>query len=302
MSIVFFCQSCGARFEVPERIAGKKGHCKKCGQMMTIPRAEHLASRAAIPALAPAGAGAGSSTSAAPSIGGWMKGAALSAILAPITLDRAPVGSIRPGPLDGDDDSKVYELARPVRTSNGAVRAPVGAALGAWKRQVGVLQKIFRSLGEGAHLLSIPFIMVVLVGILVKSRNLALFGATFVVVLNIGRLAAGLAGLASVPLRSGLNTKKMKKPFLRVVEPATTIALIVAAFTFIPSLSSKTASKGTVAERLKANADQLRKEMKQEVRTVIDKAEDLDVESLGAQAREKLDKVGERVRGARDKP
>ena len=39
MGIVFFCQSCGARFEVDPRMAGKRGHCKKCGQIMTIPRA-----------------------------------------------------------------------------------------------------------------------------------------------------------------------------------------------------------------------------------------------------------------------
>jgi hypothetical protein len=40
MGIVFFCRSCGARFEVDLRMAGKRGHCKKCGQQMTIPRAD----------------------------------------------------------------------------------------------------------------------------------------------------------------------------------------------------------------------------------------------------------------------
>ncbi len=57
MAIVFFCQSCGARFEVDPRLAGKRGHCKKCGQLMTIPRAEELSSMA-MPALAMAGVGA----------------------------------------------------------------------------------------------------------------------------------------------------------------------------------------------------------------------------------------------------
>ena len=52
MGIVFFCQSCGARFEVPDRMAGKKGRCKKCGQYMPVPKAEQLASMAAMPALA----------------------------------------------------------------------------------------------------------------------------------------------------------------------------------------------------------------------------------------------------------
>ena len=54
MGIVFFCQSCGARFEVDPRMAGKTGRCKKCGQTMSIPRAEQIASIAAMPALAAA--------------------------------------------------------------------------------------------------------------------------------------------------------------------------------------------------------------------------------------------------------
>ena len=58
MGIVFFCQSCGARFEVDPRMAGKKGHCKKCGQYMAIPRAEEIASMAAMPALAAQAPGA----------------------------------------------------------------------------------------------------------------------------------------------------------------------------------------------------------------------------------------------------
>ena len=59
MGIVFFCQSCGSRFEVDPRMAGKKGRCKKCGQHMAIPRAEEIASMSAMPALAAAGAGPG---------------------------------------------------------------------------------------------------------------------------------------------------------------------------------------------------------------------------------------------------
>src|SRR5262249_60870238 len=57
MGIVFFCQSCGARFEVDPRMAGKSGHCKKCGQLMTIPRPDEIASMVAMPALAGAGVG-----------------------------------------------------------------------------------------------------------------------------------------------------------------------------------------------------------------------------------------------------
>ncbi len=59
MNIVFFCQSCGARFEVSSATAGRKGRCKSCGQMMTIPKAQELASMVALPALAPEVVGVG---------------------------------------------------------------------------------------------------------------------------------------------------------------------------------------------------------------------------------------------------
>lgn len=39
MSIRFACESCGHPFEVGDQVAGKRGHCKHCGAMMTIPAA-----------------------------------------------------------------------------------------------------------------------------------------------------------------------------------------------------------------------------------------------------------------------
>ena len=119
MNIVFFCQSCGARFEVDPRMAGKKGHCKKCGQYMSIPRAQEIASMAAMPALAMAGAGA--VAGAAAGAGAARRSAPgsrreISQVgLAPITIDRMPAGCKRPSTVAVDDaeDSKPYALAKP---------------------------------------------------------------------------------------------------------------------------------------------------------------------------------------------
>src|SRR5262245_18688302 len=127
MSIVFFCQSCGARFEVDPRMAGRRGHCKKCGQVMTIPRAEEIASMTAMPALAMAGAGVaadGGPAGAAVgrSFASLLRAGISSAALAPITLDRMPIGYKRPtkpSPLDDAEDSKPYVLAQPVREARG---------------------------------------------------------------------------------------------------------------------------------------------------------------------------------------
>jgi hypothetical protein len=300
MGIVFFCQSCGARFEVDPRSAGKKGRCKKCGQHVTIPRAEQIASMAAMPALAAAGVGAAAGTGAPaagpPSIGSWLRGGVSSAALAPLTIDRMPAGVRRgsaPSPLDDLGDSKPYALAEPERgESRGRVTRRAGAVARVWRREVGGIQKLFRKLNETAYLVSVPFLMILLLGAVVRSRPLALFGATVVVLLNIGRIVAGVANLAVVPLREGVNVKKMKKPFRRVVEPVLTIGLVVLAFTFIPWLSTGAPAKGGVAGRIRSGAEALEKDMRGEVERTVDQAKDLDVAKLGERARESLKTIG----------
>jgi hypothetical protein len=304
MSIVFFCQSCGARFEVDPRMAGKRGHCKKCGQIMTIPRGEELASMTAMPALALAGAGGGAGlvagngpagAAAGPSISSWLKAGLSNAVLAPITLDRMPLGFKRPtkpSPLDDAEDSKPYVLAQPVRETRGRAKRADNAALNLWRRQLGGIQKVFRKLNQAAYLVSVPFLLILLVGIALKNRQLALLGATAVVLLNIGRLVAGAANLAVVPLRDGVNVGKMKKPLRRVIEPALTIGLVVLAFTFIPWLSSGEATKGNIARRIASGAQDLKQDMKGEVNKALDKAGAVDIDGLGAQARATLEGLG----------
>ena len=292
MGIVFFCQSCGARFEVEPRMAGKKGRCKKCGQQMAIPRAEEIASMSAMPALALAGVGAGNPTAAASggrSIASVLK-AGLSQIgLAPITLDRAPIRTFPPSALDDAEDSKPYILEKPVVENRGPVRVQDNVVVRLWRRQLGSVQKFFRVINQTAYLISIPFLMILLFGIVVRNRHLALLGATAVVLFNIARLVAGGANLAVVPFRDGINLKKMKKPILRVVEPTITIGLVVLAFTFIPWLSTGKPSTGTVKQRILSGAESLGNEIKGEVNKAVDKARTLDVEKLQAQAQRKLE-------------
>ena len=123
-----------------------------------------------------------------------------------------------------------------------------------WRKELGVVQKLFRWLNETAYLISVPFLMLILLGAIVGSRPLALLGATAVVLLNIGRIVAGVANLAVVPFREGIfqgimflippltffylssHWNKLKKPTMRIVGPIVTIALVFLAFTLIPSL------------------------------------------------------------------
>ena len=302
MNIVFFCQSCGARFEVDPRMAGKKGHCKKCGQYMSIPRAQEIASMAAMPALATAAAGAvggpapGSGAVAVPApTGNWLARMTSQVGLAPITIDRMPAGRKKPSMFAEDDlaDSKPYALAKPERRGSGGGgggSGPAGVVTRVWRGQLGGVQKLFRKISETAYVISIPFLLILLFGAAVSNRSMALFGATVVVLLNIGRLVAGAANLAVVPLRDGINFQKMKKPLRRVIEPVVTIGLVFLAFIFIPWLSAAQVADGSVADRIRSGAQALKEDMKGQVDQVVD------VDKFGAQVQGKLKELGDKAK------
>jgi hypothetical protein len=322
MNIVFFCQSCGARFEVPPTSAGKKGRCKSCGQMMTVPKAQELASMVAMPAISPelVGAGAGAGPKLAPmkpaarevAAGksmAWLAAASSNVGLAPLTVDSMPIGGarrpIKPKYDEDLGDSKPYLLAPPViKAARGHSGHAASGAKMLWRRNLGGVQKLTRKLNETAYLISVPFLLMVLLGAILQSRPLALMGATAVVLLNIGRIVAGIANLAIVPFREGIfqgimflippltffylssHWKLLKKPTMRIVGPIVTIAAVFLAFTFVPTLRK---------DGKMVNAKDLKNELRNEVKDLegemigeVNKAKNLDVESLGKQAEQTI--------------
>lgn len=301
MGIVFFCQSCGSRFEVDPSMAGKRGRCRRCGQHTVIPGADEIASMTAIPVLAAAAPGVGASAGRAaasgldapPSIAAWLKAGISQVGLAPLSVDRMPLPRpTLPSALEDGEDSRPYALADPKVDNRGAVRIQDNIVLRLWRRELGGFQKVFRWFHESAYFVSIPFVMILLFATAIKNRPLALFGATIVVLLNLGRLAAGVANLALVPLRDGLTARRYKKPVRRVVEPILTIAAVVLAFTFIPWLSGGRSAGGNLADRLRAGATGLGKEIEGETHDLLGKARKIDVKGLGERARQKLEGLG----------
>jgi hypothetical protein len=299
MGVVFFCQSCGARFEVEARLSGKKGRCKQCGQYMMVPKAEQLASSTGMPAMAMAGAGAiavpkrssvgaagPGARAAARSMSDWINASVSKIGLVPLSVPPTKRKPFAPSALDDAEDSKPYVLEKPDRReARGKGGGPPNVVVAAWRHEMGLIQKTFRWLNESAYLVSIPFIIILLFGIAVKAYSIAIFGAAFVVLLNIGRIVAGVANLAVIPLRDGLNLKKFKKPLRRVIEPVVTIAAVVLAFTFIPWLSTGKGSTGSIADRIRATAEALEKEIPGEVGKVTEKAKDLNLDKLVEKAK-----------------
>jgi hypothetical protein len=303
MSIVFFCQSCGARFEVADRAASKKGRCKKCGQLVRIPQAEQLASLRGMPAVTAAALTRGSSTASASEsspLTSWLNSGESDVGLAPlsVTVKRLPSEWKRGGaapPIDDDlGDSKPYLLKKPTREERRAARrrtgqsGPANVLVRFWRHETGTVQKIFRWLNDSAYLVSIPFMMILLAAVVLRNRPIALGAATVVVLLNIGRLGAGVVNLAIVPLRDGFDARKYKKPLRRVLGPVATVGLVILAFTFIPWLRNPGASSGSVVDRVRQEAESLQQEMQGEVKLAVDKAKTLDARQIEEAARAKL--------------
>jgi DNA-directed RNA polymerase subunit RPC12/RpoP len=269
MSIVFFCQSCGARFEIDASAAGRKGRCKQCGQRMIVPKAAELASMTSMPALAAASAG-GQASNLPISAASWLAGMSGSSVrLAPLTVESMPLGARKAAsPLDDEPgDSNPYELAADRKPRRGRAESkPASAATLLWRNQLTSVIKIFRWINETAYLISVPFLILLLFGVVVRSPHLVQTGAIVVVILNVGRFISGFINLAAIPFRDGIDQgvqflvppltfvylynhwNKVKKATRRLVEPILTMGLVALAFTFIPWLA-KGGAAGDVKPR-----------------------------------------------------
>jgi DNA-directed RNA polymerase subunit RPC12/RpoP len=257
MSTVFYCQSCGARFKVDPRMAGKQGRCTQCGQQIAVPKSVEAASKAVKPQLAAVSAGSASASS-------WLGEVQASQVsLAPLTIDRMPAGFKKPSMFPEDDlaDSKPYLLADPERSSGGQPVSQVSGTTIQWRRQLGAIERFFRWINQSAYLVSVPFLMILILGTMVRNHPLALFGAAVVVALNIARLISGVFNLAVIPFRDGINWKRLKQPIERLIEPAITIGLVGLAFTFIPWLSKGGTSKEMLRGTIRAGLDKFERKI-----------------------------------------
>lgn len=289
MPIVFFCQSCGSRFEVADGMAGKKGHCRTCDQRMVIPLASEIASMAAVPAVAASGSAGGPS---------WIDRSHGSIGLAPLTaVGMGKVYVPKPSPLDDASNSALYSLADGDDRVDAKRTNPVGTRLADRRRRLGAIQKVARWINQSAYLLSVPFIMMILAGIALKNRPLALFGATVVVLLNLSRIVSGVFNVLIIPFRESpvqgvlslfppytvyyvsKNWKKMKKPVQRVAMPILTIGLVFVSFTFIPWLTRDgKAPTGVTGDKLLSGFTTLR----DDISTQLGQVRNLDLSQIEA--------------------
>jgi len=304
--IHFECPTCAAAFDVDERLAGRAGRCKKCGGRMKIPadgaseaaparaaagRPRAMAAAAAAPAgprLTPMAAAV--ATRPQPSLAAgrpinWLEAVNSQVALAPISMDNLRGLGNRPSPMDEPSIPGPYKLASaPSLPALEAIGGkPAGAVTRGYRQGMGKFQKLFRWINESAYFVSVPFLMCLLLGLVVQNHALMVLGATAVVVLNIGRIVAGVANLVVIPFRESpiqgvlflippltffymaQNWHKMQRPVKRVVGPILTIGMVALAFMAEPWLKGEGKSKGSIQDQAKAGVRALKEGMKEKM-------------------------------------
>jgi hypothetical protein len=207
----------------------------------------------------------------------WIDAVTSQVALAPITEQRLSALRKKPAtPLDDASFSGLYKVASmpslPAYTSTGR---PAGAITRGYRHQMGKVQGLFRWINQSAYLVSVPFLMLLLVGVVSDSQSLMAIGATVVVVLNIGRLLAGVANLVVIPFRESplqgvfflippltfiylyQNWQKVRKPVLRILGPIGTIGLVILAYLVAPYLRGEQ-RQGSIKDQVRSGIESAR--------------------------------------------
>ena len=245
------------------RLGGKIGRCKKCGHRMTIPAAPPPAASVAasgmfrLGAVAPAEPPPSSPAESPQASEGAPNSPASSFLgLAPITEDFVkPVVPAKPEPVE-ESSSSLYDFAPSVKVPSPFGQEqrfkPARRPTTFYGTLIGRVLYILRKSNDFAYLISVPFMLLLLLGIVLKQQHLAILGVTWVIVLNIGRLAVNGFYLVILAFRNGpvegalffippltfyylaRHWETMKPATLRFLGPAVLIVGAVLVFVCVP--------------------------------------------------------------------
>lgn len=295
MTIAFSCGKCATRFKVPDRLAGKKARCKKCGDMMRIPEsAEALASAAANgvfrmgtvsaeqAAVATATAPASKAGSSHDIQGGLRLAPLLDELDAETTQEESEREAQHKASLFQDDDFE-YKLAKPLdkpvlKKSRSGQRLFWGKG--------GIAEVVLvplRKVSDLAFLASMLLLLTLLLAIVIKQRELALLAAGIIVLVNIVRLVLEGIVLVALAFKNGpvegvlffippltfyylsQRGKIMKEAFKRFMVPAVPIIGVVLLFIFVPFLRGDALEQVPGGEKIQSKLRGLEEKVKPNV-------------------------------------
>ncbi len=214
---------------------------------------------------------------------------------APKRIKLAPISEdVRKSDLRAEERRKAadpasYKLA-PVSTNVAAVKRrheqtkpPSELQVFYWN-QMRKVYGLLHNANDYSQLLSILLFLLLLVAILLHQRNLAVIGATAIVLLNIGRLVISTIYLITVPFKDNplqgilflippftfyylaKHWNRLKRAAWQFVGPVAAIAALVVVFAFVPWLGGGNVPQNApLTERIKGEAEALQGEIKGQV-------------------------------------
>ena len=210
-----------------------------------------------------------------------------------------------------DDDGVEYELEKPVDVPAAKPARQLSQPHGSlfWGRGgiAEILLIALRKISDYAYLVSIPFLLLMLLAIILKQRELAVIAAVIVILLNIVRF--GIDGFALItlafkkgPLHGVLffippftfyylskRGKVMKEALGRFLGPALPIIGVVLLFIFVPWLrGSEDKQEATIRDRLRSDLRTVKENIKTETLPSQDCKELAIIETLGCPYRRDL--------------
>jgi len=295
--IAFSCRRCATRFKVPDGLAGKKARCKKCGQSLQVPQAPAVVASAASTGLFRMGAVQAnqppSPRASQPVSRPRSQSAAPSSLrMAPISLDDLKAIAERER-LWEEEDAVEYELEKPADTpaARPPRQHPQPRARLFWGRG-GIAEMLLialRKISDYAYLVSIPFLLLMLLAIILKQRELAVTVAVVVILLNIVRLGIEGFVLVTLAFKKGpvhgvlffippftfyylsKRGKVLKEALGRFLGPALPIIGVVLLFIFVPWLRGGTEKQdASIGDRLRSDLRNVKEDIKTEILTPQD--------------------------------
>jgi len=163
---------------------------------------------------------------------------------------------------------------------------PAGWFYVKWRACVGFVLKILRWIDSWAYLISVPFVMLMIFGIVVANRALVHTGAVVVVLANYGRFWADLLAFFVRPYKDGplqgvaflfppytlyyltAHWNRMKPIVRRIATSCIPIVLVVLAYAFLPEVNPAVKEVQGVAAKIRAGKQEVDREIDSEVRKV----------------------------------
>jgi hypothetical protein len=244
---------------------------------------------------------------------GWLDAVNSQIALKPVTMMSMPAARKRVEDDKEDEGPAEYKVVIPrdMRKRSALVTKPAEIAtagylegIRSYRQFFNSLAILFRWINETAYGVSLIFLNVAIVGAIMSRHSLVVFGVSLVVILNVVQLIAGVANLIAIHFRGNVvrgllflippvtayylwtGRFRWNKAIRRVTGPMVWLIVVIAAYSYIPWLNGSKTGK----ENWKGAVESIRKDVKETMSELKEKAADLEKKVPGEL--EKLDLDG----------